>query len=354
MGDTRILHTSTKDPWWNLAVEEFLLTRVKPGQSILYLWQNQNTVVIGRNQNPWRECRSELLESEGGKVARRLSGGGAVFHDLGNLNFTFLAGRDVYSLDRQMETILRAVNSLGINAVKSGRNDLTADGRKFSGNAFCIRGNSAYHHGTILVSADFEKMAGYLQVSEDKMRSKGIKSVQSRVVNLSEFIPGLTTDEMAQALEASYRSIYGCTAETEHVIGDAKQDREAIEELYAKYSSWEWRYGETTDFDVELENRFAWGGVQIGLKIEKGMIKNARVFSDAMEEAYIALLPGIFTGCAYDSKQLAKRLTDTLGDAAGADGACEGGTGAFSDCISIDTCRQMTLDLAEWLSNRSF
>lgn len=339
MNGTRIIHTSTKDPWWNLAVEEFLLTRVEPGQCILYLWQNRNTVVIGRNQNPWRECRSELLETEGGKLARRLSGGGAVFHDDGNLNFTFIAGRGVYDLDRQMETILKAVGNLGINAVKSGRNDLTADGRKFSGNAFYIRGNSAYHHGTILVSADFDKMARYLQVSEDKMRSKGIKSVQSRVVNLTEFVPRLTVTEVARAMTDSFRTLYGCTAPTEYCITDVKEDREAVEELYSKYSSWAWRYGETNDFDVELKNRFAWGGVEIGLKIENGVVREAKVFSDAMEEAYVAALPDVITGCPYDSKELSKRLAAPPISTA--------------DCICADNCGQMALDLSEWLGSRS-
>lgn len=339
MNGARIIHTSTKDPWWNLAVEEFLLTRVEPGQCILYLWQNQNTVVIGRNQNPWRECRSELLESEGGKLARRLSGGGAVFHDIGNLNFTFIASREVYDPDRQMDTILKAIGDLGIKAVKSGRNDLTADGRKFSGNAFYIRRNSAYHHGTILVSADFDKLARYLQVSEDKIRSKGIKSVQSRVVNLTEFIPQLTVNEAARAMTDSFRTVYGCAASPENCINGRKEDREAIEELYSKYSSWAWRFGETTDFDVELANRFAWGGVEIGLKIENGVIRHTKVFSDAMEEAYIASLPDVFTGCPYDSRQLSKRLTDAAISTA--------------DCISADNCRQMSLDLAEWLGSRS-
>lgn len=348
MNSTRIIHTRTRDPWWNLAVEEFLLGRAETGQSILYLWQNRDTVVIGRNQNPWRECRSELLESEGGKLARRLSGGGAVFHDLGNLNFTFIASREVYNLDRQMETILKAVNSLGIKAVKSGRNDLTADGRKFSGNAFYIRGNRAYHHGTILVSSDFDKMARYLRVSEDKMRSKGIKSVQSRVVNLSEFKPDLTTDEMAQALTDSYRSVYASAAAVEYSVSDSKKNREAIEELYANYSSWDWRYGETAVFDVELENRFDWGGVEIGLNIENGLIKSARVFSDAMEEAYITALPEIFTGNPYDSKQLAGRLRDAL-KLTPENGPCK-----LDNCISWDACRRMTLDLAKWFENRSF
>lgn len=315
----RIIRTNTNDPWWNLAVEEYMLDRVESGQCILYLWQNENTIVIGRNQNPWRECKTELFENEGGKLARRLSGGGAVYHDLGNLNFTFITSRELYNLEKQLGVILGAVKSLGIEAVMSGRNDLTADGRKFSGNAFCFRKNSAYHHGTVLVSADFGKLSKYLQVSEEKMRSKGVQSVKSRVVNLTELKPSLTIDKMAQALIGSFISVYGGMARVEETINDGQAGRLALEELYNKYSSWEWRYGEAPKFDVGMEARFPWGGVEIGFKLENGLVSEAAVYSDAMDEAYIAALPGIFKGCVFSSKQLADRLRLTAGaDMAGA------------------------------------
>lgn len=346
INNMRIIRTRTLDPWWNLAVEEYLLDRVEPGQCILYLWQNENTIVIGRNQNPWKECRTELFESEGGKLARRLSGGGAVFHDTGNLNFTFIASRQVYDLEKQARVILDAVNSLGIKAEVSGRNDLTADGRKFSGNAFCYRKTGAYHHGTVLVSADFGKLSKYLQVSAEKMRSKGVQSVQSRVVNLSEFQPELTVDAMADALIASFRSAYECTAPAEDAIKDGKAGRAALEELYSKYSSWAWRYGEAPKFDVDMETRFPWGGVEIGFKLENGVVREASVFSDAMEEAYITELPGIFKGCVFTSQQLAQRLREAAG---------EGATRSMTlDLVGNDSSRSMTLDLVEWLEGKGF
>lgn len=311
---TRIIYTKTFDPWWNLALEEYLLNTIKPFQCILYLWQNQNTIVIGRHQNPWRECKCELFESEGGKLARRLSGGGAVYHDMGNLNFTFVASRQTYDASKQTAVILDAVKSLGIEAEKSGRNDLTADGRKFSGNAFCFRKNGAYHHGTVLVSADFGKLSKYLQVSKEKMESKGVKSVQSRVVNLSELVPGLTIEDVADALISSFRNAYGCEAAIETEFNADGSEKIAIEELYSKYSSWEWKYGEAPHFDMQMEKRFVWGEVEIGLKLEGGLIKKASIYSDAMDEEYIGMLPEIFEGCELSYSQLGKRLKETAKD----------------------------------------
>ena len=177
------------NPYENLALEEMLLTHVPKESCILYLWQNQKTVVIGKNQNAWKECRFQELEADGGHLARRLSGGGAVFHDLGNLNFTFLIPSSDYDLSKQMSVILEAVRSLGIDAQKSGRNDVTVDGKKFSGNAFCQKGGNSYHHGTLMLRVDTQKVARYLNVSEKKLRSKGVSSVTSRVCNLCDFIP---------------------------------------------------------------------------------------------------------------------------------------------------------------------
>lgn len=305
---TKIICVNTLDPWWNLSIEEYLLDRVGENECILYLWQNQNTVVIGKNQNAWRECRTDLLESEGGKLARRLSGGGAVFHDTGNLNFTFLMGRSNYDFQRQVKVIRDAVGKAGIVSEVSGRNDLTVDGRKYSGNAFCFRKNSAYHHGTILVSADMDKLSRYLQVSQEKLRSKGVKSVQSRVANLTEFKPSLTIEEMKVYMMEAFQDEYGKSVEIH--MDDSFMDKEALNRLYEKYSSWEWRYGESPSFDIELTERFDWGGIEIGLQLENGIIKRAIVYSDAMDEEFINMLPGMLEGCKFKSSDMAKRILD--------------------------------------------
>jgi lipoate-protein ligase A len=335
MNETIIYKSNSFDPWRNLAIEELLLDTVRENQYILYLWQNRDTIVIGKNQNPWKECRAGMLEQDGGYLARRLSGGGTVFHDLGNLNFTFLMNRDHYDLAKQAGIILTAVRNLGIPAEMSGRNDLTVAGRKFSGNAFCFRKNNAYHHGTILVASDFDKMTKYLQVPEDKIRSKGIESVRSRVVNLSEYIPSLKVDTLVDELCYEFTKAYRerHTEYQETVKSIASLDRAVIQELYQKYSSWEWRYGETLQFDLEIATRFPWGGLEIGLKLEKGIIAEAAVYSDAMDEEFIGMLPSLLKGLRLNGLVMANCIC-------GIDLGIAG--------------RQMQADIAQWIMTKKF
>lgn len=329
--NTRIVITHNLDPWRNLAMEEYLLDEVEPEECILYLWQNQNTVVIGKNQNPWKECRTELLEGEGGKLARRSSGGGAVFHDMGNLNFSFLVDRRYYDLNKQLEVILKAAKSFGIHAVFSGRNDLTVENKKFSGNAFCFRKKSALHHGTILISADMEKMTRYLQVPKDKIQSKGIESVRSRVVNLSQYNPNLDIAAMTEALLNSFKEVYGDTNDIR--IGEEGMDQGNLNGLYDRYRSWEWRFGESPKFDIEFDTRFPWGGVHLGLRLEHGRIEDATIYSDAMDEAFIEEIPGLLRGCVFQSFAMAKAL---LGANLGQER------------------EPMIRDLATWIGNKGF
>lgn len=195
------------DPYRNLAIEEQLLMQCGDGP-ILYLWQNEHTVVIGRNQDPLRECRADLLEAEGGHLARRLSGGGAVYHDLGDLNFSFLARREKYDVPKQLEVVCRAVESFGLQAAFSGRNDLEIGGRKFSGSAFYERDGRCCHHGTIMVDVDRAALDRYLTVPERKLVSRGISSVQARVVNLRELAAGVTVEKVKAALLAAFEHVY--------------------------------------------------------------------------------------------------------------------------------------------------
>lgn len=293
------------DPYENLAVEEVLLDGVEEGECILYLWQNQNTVVIGRNQNAWKECRVSVLEQEGGYLARRLSGGGAVFHDLGNLNFTFLMREEDYDLDRQLSVVESACRALGLEAERSGRNDVLVGGRKFSGNAFYHSRGRAYHHGTLLVDTDGEKLARYLSPSKAKLQAKGVDSVRSRVVNLVELVPGLTCADMARAMEAAFGQVYGLRVERSCVDG---LDRERVEQLRARNACADWLFGPRLPLSMECEGRFDWGGVQLQLQVESGHVTAAKVYTDAMQWQLSEELERVLTGSAFSVRAMCERI----------------------------------------------
>lgn len=280
--------TNETNPYMNLAVEEYLLHNVTNDECIMYLWQNEKTVVIGRNQNPWKECRIKELNEAGGRLVRRLSGGGAVYHDMGNLNFTFLLTKDNYNVDKQLEIIIKAINDLGIHAVKSGRNDIAVEGRKFSGNAFYSVGNQCYHHGTVLVDADISSLSKYLNVSKTKLKSKGVSSVVSRVANLMEFRQDITVEMLKDRLITAFGEAYNLEPTK---MDMALLPHEKIKHISEKFSSWDWNYGRKIEFSDSFEGRFDWGDIELQLIVEGGIIKDCRAYSDSLDTELFGELP---------------------------------------------------------------
>lgn len=299
--------SDSTNPYHNIALEEYLTFHTGEEECILYLWQNANTVVIGKNQNAYRECKVSALEEAGGHLARRLSGGGAVYHDLGNLNFTFCVRKKNYDVDKQLQVIVEAVNSFGIHAEKTGRNDIVIDGKKFSGNAFFSSGEYAYHHGTIMIDVNSGKLSDYLTVSKAKLQSKGVQSVRSRVVNLSSLNNEITVEGMKDALIQAFSGVYGTETGKvpEYVL--TEEAKEAIRNKTTFFASHDWLYGKEKNFFVQFENRFSWGEVQVKLETERGIISGVTIFSDALDESLPERVQEQLVGCSYEKEAVKKR-----------------------------------------------
>ena len=294
-------------PYSNLAVEEHLLFNCRKDECILYLWQNRHTIVIGRNQNAWRECLVSKLEEDEGHLVRRLSGGGAVYHDLGNLNFTFLVTKENYDLDKQLQVIVQAIDKFGVKAEKSGRNDILIDGKKFSGNAYYETGSQCYHHGTIMINVNISELSKYLTVSRQKLQSKGVESVKSRVANLREFNLEITVEKLKKKLFEAFEEVYGLKAD---IIKTEDLDRKDIEERTKKFESWKFIFGKKIDFEYEISNRFDWGEILFQFKVDAGIIEETGVFSDSLKTDFILGLAPILKGIRYEKKEISSRIAN--------------------------------------------
>lgn len=268
-----VIKSNLNDPHRNLAAEEFLTANIGEGTEILFLWQNAATVVIGKNQNSRAECNLERMEEDGVLLSRRLSGGGAVFHDLGNLCFSFISHEKIHNVTRQLSVIANACRAFGIDAKPTGRNDIEADGRKFSGNAFYSVGENKCHHGTVLISADKSRLANYLTVSKTKLEAKGIKSVRSRVVNLTELVPEMTVEAFEQALISAFAPDMTLPMPNEG--------------LYAARASFlssrEWLLGEDPEFTDEIKYRTTEGEFTLYLTVRGETISDCAVYTDSLD-----------------------------------------------------------------------
>lgn len=269
------------NPHLNLAVESSLLDEGDDNVVTMFLWKNQQTVVYGYNQNPFTECNVELLLSEGGFAARRRTGGGAVYHDLGNLNFSFVANKKHYDVAKQMSVIQKALEIFGLKTEVSGRNDILFDGRKFSGNAFGIYKDRRLHHGTILIKTDGEKLAKYLKVNPAKLQKHGVKSVASRIINLSEVVD-ITSDSIIPYLSKAFEEVYEAKAEVID-FNDLLTDK--VLKTRDLFASDEYLFGKWRNFHAKKSAQFAWGLVELDMQIneEKGIIESVSIASDGLE-----------------------------------------------------------------------
>lgn len=274
----RLVISEETNPYYNLALEEELLKTVRNNETILYLWQNDKTVVIGRNQNPYLECNIDYMNENNIFLARRISGGGAVFHDLANLNFTFVTKEENVDLEKQMKVLKLAVEGFGLKVEFSGRNDLLANGRKFSGHAFYNEDGNYFHHGTLMVNVNVNILGDVLNPSKLKLKSKGITSVKSRVINLNELNNEITIESLKISLEKAFEKIYGKISEKDIYNVNLKTPK-----FYDKYKNPLWNFGESPKYDVILEEKLPIGNIQVNLNIENGIVKEGRIHSDTLK-----------------------------------------------------------------------
>ena len=296
------------DPYRNIALERHLTLHAAEDECILYLWQNQRTVVIGRNQNAWEECRIKQLLEDGGRLARRFSGGGAVYHDLGNLNFSFAVRKSDYDTAKQSEVILRAVKKLGVPAKRTGRNDFEAEGKKFSGNAFYETRGCCCHHGTLMIDVDTSALEKYLNVSQAKLRSKSVPSVRARVVNLKAYCPGIDAETVSAKLLEAFGEVYGLPPER---LALNRQAEDEIQKEAQFLASESWLFPPRIPFTAEMDRRFSWGGIHICLNVKQNLVTAAECWSDAMDEGMIRAVREALAGCPYEGNALASCVQKT-------------------------------------------
>lgn len=291
----------------NMALDEWFLDHVEKEQQILLFYQNENAVIVGKNQNPWIECDLAKMERDGVLLARRVTGGGAVYHDMGNLNFSFISGSDRSDREEVLDLILEAVRSLGIDCSFSGRNDLIADGRKFSGNAFAVRRGKKISHGTLLVSSDLERLSSYLTVDPKKILSKGIASVRSRVCNLSEFRPEISVRDLKKAILKEYEKKGGYYAD----FAFSEREKRELVKYQARHQSPDWRLGQTPKFDLEWRDRLSFGSLSLHFSFEKGKISAIRAYSDAMEPSLCESIEEALSGLPFENAAISAALRAT-------------------------------------------
>jgi len=285
----------------NLAGEAYLLTRNELSP-ILYLWENDPCVVIGRFQNPFQECDLDAMASDHVRLVRRQSGGGAVYQDRGNLCFTIIGDKTQITKERNFAMLLSALKTLGVDAQCSGRNDILIDGRKISGNAFQYTTDRFSHHGTMLVSTDVSVMSRYLHPSKAKLAGNAVQSVRSRVANLRDYLPTVTNEMVFDAFIKAFTDMYGPVQATNI---DWQQEEHA-KATYALFGDRASILSRTPPFGDHLSHRFPWGEVELEIGVTNGVITETAIHTDALDTSLVPLWQTLLSGVGYTKEALSE------------------------------------------------
>ncbi len=298
------------NPYFNLALEEYLLKELDFKDDLFMLWQNSPAIIVGRNQNTWDEINHEFVKAKGIAVVRRLTGGGAVYHDLGNLNFTFIVrGQRTghYDFESFARPVVAALRSLGVAAEFAGRNDILVAGKKVSGNAQYRHGDSFLHHGTLLFDSDMSNLVRALHVGQEKLVAKGVASVRSRVTNIKEHLPGpLEMEEFKAALVKAVFQEVGAQKAEYHL---SERDFARVEDLVrTKYGTWEWNYGASPGYGLRKSGRFDWGKLEVLLDIRDGKIAGCKIYGDFFGKEEISGLEECLINLPFQEAALRRAL----------------------------------------------
>lgn len=296
------------DPRINLAIEEYALKNLDINETYLLFYINQPSIIIGRNQNTIEEINTDYVDKNGVIVVRRLSGGGAVYHDLGNINFSFITkddGESFSNFRKFTDPVVQALRKLGVNAELSGRNDIQVGDRKISGNAQFSTNGRMFSHGTLMLNSELDKVAQALKVKKEKIESKGIKSVRSRVANISEFLDHPIS--MSAFRQLLLESIFGGKEIPEYQL--TEKDWEKIRQISKeRYQTWEWNYGKSPKFNLRHSRRFPVGTVDVRLEVNKGIIENCKIYGDFFGIGEVKDIEEKLTGCRYERAGIEKAL----------------------------------------------
>ncbi|KIL47346.1 lipoate--protein ligase [Jeotgalibacillus campisalis] len=299
------------DPQINLAIEEYALKNLDINQDFLLFYINEPSIIIGKNQNTIEEINTDYVEKNNIRVVRRLSGGGAVYHDLGNLNFSFITkddGDSFHNFRKFTEPVVEALHQIGVPAELKGRNDLLVGERKISGNAQFSTKGRMFSHGTLMFDSEIDHVVSALKVRKDKIESKGIKSIRSRVANISEFMEEkVTIEEFKQLI---LRHIFNGEDKIEEYVL-TEQDWKNIRELSnERYQSWDWNYGKSPKFNLQHSHRFPVGSVDVRLDVDKGKIESCKIYGDFFGVGDVSDIEDRLAGLRYEKHIIEDALKD--------------------------------------------